>query len=209
MFYDYAGLLDLILTAVAVKHTAAAASALFLLRNLALAPENKVQFVANPRALPILLAAAARAGQQPEAGSHAASALWALVYQGEKVSPNIVLLLCLLRRLLLLPCASHYNRVKGQTQCCLAALFAASALWALMYQVEQVKVSVTVLLCWFAIDTAIYYRSIVSVSKMLWLQTAYPACRICKFVCIFEDTILYVTRSTSICHSMKLKIQLV
>ena len=81
----HAGLLDLILTAAALKHTAASSSALFLMRNLALAPENKVQFVANPRALPTLLAAAARAGQNAEAGAYAASALWALLYQGEKV----------------------------------------------------------------------------------------------------------------------------
>ena len=76
-----------------MKHAAASASALFLLRNLALAPENKVQFVANPRALPVLLAAAARAGQQTEAGAYAASALWALVYQGEKVRLNNIMML--------------------------------------------------------------------------------------------------------------------
>ncbi len=86
-FVWYAGLLDLALTAAHMHHAAASAKALFLLRNLALAAENKVHFVTNPRALPILLAAAARAGHNAETGAYAASALWALVHQGEKVSP--------------------------------------------------------------------------------------------------------------------------
>ena len=50
-----------------------------------MAAENKVQFVTNPRALPLLVAAAAKAGQNAEAGAYAAGALWALVHQGEKV----------------------------------------------------------------------------------------------------------------------------
>ena len=82
------GLLDLVLTAADMRHAQASACALFLLRNLALAAESKVHFVANPRALPVLLAAAYRAGQNAqnaEAGAYAAAALWALVYQGEKV----------------------------------------------------------------------------------------------------------------------------
>ncbi len=81
----YAGLLDLILTAADMRHAPAATNALLLLRNLALAAENKVHFVANPRALPVLVAAAARGGQHAEAGAYAASALWSLVHQGEKV----------------------------------------------------------------------------------------------------------------------------
>jgi len=79
--------LDLALTAAQLHHAAGSAKALFLLRNLALAAENKVHFVTNPRALPVLLAAAARAGHNAEAGACAASALWALVHQGEKASP--------------------------------------------------------------------------------------------------------------------------
>ena len=86
-FLWYAGLLDLALTAAQLNHVAASAKALFLLRNLALAAENKVHFVTNPRALPVLLAAAARAGHNAEAGTYAASALWALVHQGEKAKP--------------------------------------------------------------------------------------------------------------------------
>ncbi len=86
-FVWYAGLLDLALTAAQLHHAAASAKALFLLRNLALAAENKVHFVTNPRALPVLLAAAARAGHNAEAGVYAASALWALMHQGEKASP--------------------------------------------------------------------------------------------------------------------------
>ena len=68
-----------------MRNAQASADALLLLRNLALAPENKVHFVAKPRALPVLLAAAARAGQNADGGAPAASALWALVHQGEKV----------------------------------------------------------------------------------------------------------------------------
>ena len=86
-FVWYAGLLDLALTAAQLHHAAAFAKALFLLRNLALAAENKVHFVTNLRALPVLLAAAARAGHNAEAGAYAASALWALMHQGEKASP--------------------------------------------------------------------------------------------------------------------------
>ncbi|KAL0055596.1 hypothetical protein WJX82_002269 [Trebouxia sp. C0006] len=83
------GLLDLALTAAQLHHAAGSAKALFLLRNLALAAENKVHFVTNPRALPVLLAAAARAGHNAEAGACAASALWALVHQGEKVKASL------------------------------------------------------------------------------------------------------------------------
>ncbi|DBB03962.1 TPA: hypothetical protein ACH3X1_013032 [Trebouxia sp. C0004] len=83
------GLLDLALTAAHMHHAAASAKALFLLRNLALAAGNKVHFVTNPRALPVLLAAAARAGHNAEAGAYAASALWALVHQGEKVKASL------------------------------------------------------------------------------------------------------------------------
>lgn len=79
------GLLDLVLTAADIRHAQASAGALFLLRNLALAAESKVHFVADPRALPVLLSAAGRAGQNAEAGAYAAAALWALLYQGEKV----------------------------------------------------------------------------------------------------------------------------
>lgn len=88
IFVVFAGLLDLSLTAANMQHSQASASAMLLLRNLALAPENKVHFVANPRALPVLLGAAGKAGQNAEAGAHAAAALWALVHQGEKVCPS-------------------------------------------------------------------------------------------------------------------------
>lgn len=83
------GLLDLVLTAADMRHAQASACALFLLRNLALAAESKVHFVANPRALPVLLGAAGRAGQYAEAGAYAAAALWALLYQGEKVPASL------------------------------------------------------------------------------------------------------------------------
>ena len=77
--------MDLVLTAAEMRHSQASACALFLLRNLALAAESKVHFVANPRALKVLLSAAGRVEQNAEAGAYAAAALWALVYQGEKV----------------------------------------------------------------------------------------------------------------------------
>lgn len=80
-----AGLLDLLLAAAEQRNAAASCNALFALRNLALAGENKAHFVANPRALPVLVAAACRAGQNTQAGAFAAAALWALVHQGEKV----------------------------------------------------------------------------------------------------------------------------
>jgi len=52
-FVWYAGLLDLALNAAQLHHAAAFAKALFLLRNLALAAENKVHFVTNLQALPV------------------------------------------------------------------------------------------------------------------------------------------------------------
>ena len=75
----------MLLTAAEQRNAAASCNALFALRNLALAGENKAHFVANPRALPVLVAAACRAGQNTQAGAFAAAALWALVHQGEKV----------------------------------------------------------------------------------------------------------------------------
>ena len=81
--------MDMSLTAAEMRHPVASATALLLLRNLALAAENKVHFLANPRALPSLLTAAGRAGQNAEIGAHAAAALWALVHQGEKVSSHL------------------------------------------------------------------------------------------------------------------------
>ena len=80
-----AGLLDLLLTAAEQRHATASCNALFVLRNLALAGENKAHFVANPRALPVLVAAACRAEHNSQAGAFAAAALWGLVHQGEKV----------------------------------------------------------------------------------------------------------------------------
>lgn len=88
----HAGLLDLLLTAAEQRHSTASCNALLVLRNLALATENKAHFVANPRALAVLLAGASRAGQNPQAGAYAAGALWGLVHQGEKVQRPCVLL---------------------------------------------------------------------------------------------------------------------
>ncbi|KAK9824474.1 hypothetical protein WJX72_010621 [[Myrmecia] bisecta] len=79
------GLLDLILSCAEQRSGPASAAAFFLLRNLTFALENKAHFVTNHRALPLLLAAVERGAEQPEAAAYAASALWGLVYQGEKV----------------------------------------------------------------------------------------------------------------------------
>lgn len=78
-----------------------AASALLLLRNLAFAHRNKVHFLSSPRALPILLTAVTDAtpagtngGRALEAAvtgggmreqAMAASALWALAYNDQRV----------------------------------------------------------------------------------------------------------------------------
>ena len=60
-------MLDLTVTPAEMRHASASANAHFVLCNLALAAENTVHLVANPRALPVLLAAAANAGQNTEA----------------------------------------------------------------------------------------------------------------------------------------------
>jgi rotatin len=44
-----------------------------------------VHLLAHPRTLPCLLAAVERVAEAPRAAATAASALWALLYQGEKV----------------------------------------------------------------------------------------------------------------------------
>ena len=82
-----AGLLDLVLSAADSRHAAASTAALFLLRNLAFLPGNKAHFVSNPRALPLLVKAALHTEGAPEKAALAASALWALMHQGERVRP--------------------------------------------------------------------------------------------------------------------------
>ena len=84
-----AGLLDLVLSAADSRHAAASTAALFLLRNLAFLPGNKAHYVSNPRALPLLARAALHTQGPPEKAALAASALWALMHQGERVRPAL------------------------------------------------------------------------------------------------------------------------
>ena len=65
---------------------ALAERALLLLRNLCFAPEAKPHLLAHPRLLPALLAQVERAAEAPRAAAYASSAIWALMYHGEKAS---------------------------------------------------------------------------------------------------------------------------
>lgn len=58
---------------------------LLLLRNLCFCSESKTHLLAHPRLLPMLLAHAERPSEAPKAAAIAASAIWTLTYQGEKV----------------------------------------------------------------------------------------------------------------------------
>lgn len=58
---------------------------LALLRNLCFAAEAKSHLLAHPGVLPALVAAAEGVGDNPAGAAFAASGLWALAYQGEKV----------------------------------------------------------------------------------------------------------------------------
>ncbi len=60
-------------------------AALLLLRNLAFAPEAPTYMLANPAVLPGLLAAAEGVAEDTRGAAYAASGLWALVWQQEKV----------------------------------------------------------------------------------------------------------------------------
>lgn len=98
-----AGLLDLVLSAADSRHAAASTAALFLLRNLAFLPGNKAHYVSNPRALPLLVKAALHTQGPPEKAALAASALWALMHQGERVRP--IQAAVLMRQVLAFPSA--------------------------------------------------------------------------------------------------------
>ena len=58
---------------------------LLLLRNVCFAPEAKPHLLAHPALLPALLAHVERVGEAPKAAAYASSALWVLLYHGEKV----------------------------------------------------------------------------------------------------------------------------
>ncbi len=59
--------------------------ALLMLRNLCFAPEAKAHILAHPHLLPALLNHAEHVSEAPRAAAAASSALWVLVYHGEKV----------------------------------------------------------------------------------------------------------------------------
>lgn len=59
--------------------------ALLLVRNLCFSPDAKTHLLANPAVLPGLVAHAERAADNPEGAACATSALWAMIYHGEKV----------------------------------------------------------------------------------------------------------------------------
>ena len=108
-----AGLLDLVLSAADSRHAAASIAALFLLRNLAFLPGNKAHYVSNPRALPLLAGAALHTQGPPEKAALAASALWALMHQGERVRPGLADVLVTL----VLTSPSAHQRPSCQRDC--------------------------------------------------------------------------------------------
>jgi hypothetical protein len=59
--------------------------ALALARNLCFSPEAKAHLLSHPAMMPALLAHTEGAAEAPRAAALASSALWALVYSGEKV----------------------------------------------------------------------------------------------------------------------------
>ena len=63
-------------------------SALLLLRNLSFSVEAKTHLLAHPRLMPVLLAHSERPAENARGAAIAASALWALTYQGEKVGQS-------------------------------------------------------------------------------------------------------------------------
>ncbi|CAG9465830.1 unnamed protein product [Pedinophyceae sp. YPF-701] len=80
-----AGMVDLLLDAAAGPHAGASRAALLCLRNLAFTTDAKAHFLASPRTLEIVVAAAELGTADPESSASAAAALWALVYNGERV----------------------------------------------------------------------------------------------------------------------------
>lgn len=79
-------MLEVLLGLVQHQRTGVAAAAAAVIRNAALQPENMAHFLSRAGALRVLVDALAAAEQQPSRAAYAAGALWALAYQGEKVS---------------------------------------------------------------------------------------------------------------------------
>lgn len=79
------GLMDVVYDLAEMGNRALTNDAMFFLRNLAFLPENKPHFVANERTLALLLSAVDGNFSNVRAAACAASAMWALLYNGQKV----------------------------------------------------------------------------------------------------------------------------
>ena len=79
------GLMDVVYDLAEMGNRAVTNDAMFFLRNLAFLPENKPHFVANKRTLALLLSAVDGNFSNVRAAAYAASAMWALLYNGQKV----------------------------------------------------------------------------------------------------------------------------
>tara|TARA_B100001094_G_scaffold290198_1_gene307603 strand:+ start:214 stop:2970 length:2757 start_codon:yes stop_codon:yes gene_type:complete len=79
------GLLDVVYDIIEIGNHAVKSDATFFLRNLAFLAENKPHFIANKRTLALLLGAVDGDFSNIRASAYAASAMWALLYNGQKV----------------------------------------------------------------------------------------------------------------------------
>ncbi|KAF5833749.1 hypothetical protein DUNSADRAFT_9816 [Dunaliella salina] len=87
-------------------------ASLLLLRNLCFCGDAKTHLLAHPRVLPVLLAHAECPTEAPKAAAIAASAIWTLTYQGEKVKSAIRRLPSALQRLTVARAAAHFHASK-------------------------------------------------------------------------------------------------
>ncbi|CAL8467095.1 g6631 [Coccomyxa elongata] len=79
------GLLDLLISLTLVNHTQTNAAAMLVLHALAHAPEAAIHFLAHPSALPCLVTCLGKADVDKKCAAYAASGLWALTYNCQKV----------------------------------------------------------------------------------------------------------------------------
>ena len=91
-------------------------ASLLLLRNLCYSPDAKAHLLAHPSLLSSCLAQIERAAEAPKASSLASSALYALVYQGEKVKAAVRRLPNALERLTVIKCTCEFRLERGRLQ---------------------------------------------------------------------------------------------
>lgn len=60
-------------------------AAMAVLRNLSFSPESKTHLLVQPLLLPSLVGAAEAVAENAQGAAYASSALWAMMYHGEKV----------------------------------------------------------------------------------------------------------------------------